>query len=118
MTATQDDAGCRLHASIQDPKSGSADVPAAPGVVSMSQRTVYCALVGSVYVVPFAAGHCGPCGVGLDDEDEDIVVVDCIDIVILIAPEDADEEEPAAKDGAASEELEVVDCPDTKIPAT
>lgn len=49
-------------------------------------------------------------------------MVDCIDVVILIAAEEADEEElggaVAGDDEPASEELEVVDSPGTKIPAT
>lgn len=86
----------------------------------MSQRTMYCTPVGSVYVVPFAAEHCGPYREGLGDAEEDMVD-DCIDIVALVPPEEPGEEVPddvATGDEAAIDELEVVDCADTKMPAT
>jgi hypothetical protein len=56
----------------------------------------------------------------LDDGEED-VIVDCVDIAVLIALAELDEDEPAVGPSDADvawEETEEVDCPDIRIPTT
>ena len=120
VTATHDGAVLMLQAWMQDARSSSAAKSTAPGWMSVSQRTRYSVPMGSVYIVPFPAGHCGPEGVVVDDGEED-VIVDCVDIAVLIDPAELDEDEPAViplDEDVAWDETEEVDCPDTRIPTT
>lgn len=100
---------------MQDPRSGSVADPKAPGLVSVSQSTRYFTPLGSLYVVPLSAGHCGPTGVGLEEGEAD-VIDESIDMVILIELEEPDGDAEVIL--ADEEALEVVDCPDTKMPTT
>lgn len=112
VTATQAGAVCWLQALMQDPRSGSVAEPKAPGLVSVSQSTRYFTPVGSLYVVPLSAGHCGPTSVGLEEGEAD-VVDESIDMVILVVLYPDGDAEVILADAEA---LEEVDCPDTKIP--